>query len=436
MTDNKSYLKYIKYKNKYINLKKSNMHKIIQYGGNSNLEIYNYFKAQFENTTYKKCGKDFNLKILTRMLDIDTSSTSIDYFGSGYVDTNGSLYAVAVKIFPSRCSSIKRADGTVLRVRNDKLKFINEIRNCKKLTEMFLITNIIQNIVWYYYGNICRHAFKNDISICSGNTLTFDTPEYNDNNTIFNPNSNPDSNPDSNPFVKNMHEKYLEGIHSDAVSYLISEKCEKSLRNFFRDFTTSTNKGLAMEQLMSIILQILLALNIINNKLECFNHNDLHSGNILLVNKPELTDITYNINGANYIIPTHGIIAKIWDFGNTFIEPYNSPYLTKPELPEGTEYDYTDEMRLNNAGDINVLFRFINNEFIKINEDKLSPENQLILDDIKTLRDAYIDIPTESYILETGSNIEKNIRFAAYNKLSSNYLIEAGIDILNKYRQR
>ncbi len=428
MTDTKSYLKYIKYKNKYITLKKSHTKKIIQLGGSFNNDIYTYFKTQFENTRYKKCGKNFNLINLSRMPDIDPSSTSVDFFGSGFVNINENLYAVALKIFPSTCSSIKKLDGTILRVRNDKLKYINEIRNCKILTETFLTTNIIPNIVWYYYGNICRNAFNIDISLCSGKTLDFTISEYNEGKTIFNPNSN-------NPFVENMYDKYLQRLNGDAVAYLITEKCEKSLRNFFRDFKQSQNKNLTMKQIMSIILQILLALNIINNTFECFNHNDLHSGNILLINNPELKEITYNIHGSNYIIPTYGIIAKIWDFGNTFIEPYSSPYLTKPDLPEGTEYDYTDEMRLNNQGDINVLFRFINEEFIKINEGSLISENKEILDDIKTLYDAYIGISTEPYILDTSSNIEKNIRFGIYNKLSSNYLIDAGIDILNKYKK-
>ncbi len=417
-----SYKKYLKYKSKYMTLKQ----RVNQIGGNSNLDmnntIYRYCNTNpiFANPCLDHFG--LNLDDLKKMAGKDKSSQSDLIIGTSNITIDDTVYQVALKVFMSKCTTIKNR-----RIRPDHLSFFHEITICKQLTELFLIPRILQNISWFYYGGVCETSFRtvDNISVCSGEQIT-------GSNRIYNINDN--------DFIKHWHDKYTDenGNLGDTTSFMVVEKSSGSLNSLFTQ-NVEKNTQLNLDNLhifMSLILQTILTMNYINNNefLVYFNHNDLHTGNVLYSPTSE-EYITYNLINGPIRIRTYNMLAKIWDFGNSNLE-LTAPHqhletrVNKSEF-KPNKYVFIPEERKMCVPDIPRFMDFINNIYIEtINPEMiatLSEEGRQIFRDIKFL--------VEYFKIHSVNSELSNLECGTKNREISNYIfnVEELNQILSRY---
>ena len=95
-------------------------------------------------------------------------------------------------------------------------------------------------------------------------------------------------------------------------NYLIMEKGCMDLSKYI--LTNKYPKKIVTKILKNIILQVLFTLNILNDKIKNFTHNDLKIDNILLIIKEREKDIYLKYENNYWIIPKNYPLVKITDF--------------------------------------------------------------------------------------------------------------------------
>jgi hypothetical protein len=195
-----NYYKYLKYKNKYLNYKKTLEAYRNQKGGASNFDInkriYDFCQSDaFTNP----CLPNFGVKLeaLKTLHGKDTSSQSNEIIGSSFLNVDGEEIPIVIKVFMSECKTRKARGKYPPEIRKDELHFFNEIVMCKQLTQLFLLSQKLENISWFYYGGICDYSFQtsDNISTCSGTPIPtlpvdFNTGKSPDRKYIYSENSN------------------------------------------------------------------------------------------------------------------------------------------------------------------------------------------------------------------------------------------------------
>lgn len=86
------------------------------------------------------------------------------------------------------------------------------------------------------------------------------------------------------------------------------EKCENTL-----DYLCAHDESFSNKQLVAALMQVIMSL-IAYQKCFEFQHNDLHTNNIMFV-PTKKQYIYYKVNDTHYKVPTYGRIFKIIDFG-------------------------------------------------------------------------------------------------------------------------
>ncbi len=399
-----NYNKYLKYKNKYCNLKTQYLlSKRNQTGGNMNFDMnFTIYTECQNNPRYSNpCLENFGVELdsLSKMEGKDRSSQSEMIIGTSKLNIDDKNYPIAIKVFMSQCTSILNR-----RERPDELQFLNEISICKQLTELFLRTRQLQNISWFYYGGICEYSFEteNRMSKCSGKQILGDHHIYSQDNR-------------RNSFMRHWYDYYNNIPSGDTTSFMIVEKSTGSMNSLLETHKrNNTNLKIdTLQTIMSLILQTLLALNVINNHqyVAYFNHNDLHTGNVLYSPTDEDV-ITFNLENGNIRLRTFNILAKIWDFGTselTLKDEYKhlEVSINKSNIhPQQNKFKIINVMPPACVLDIPTFMNFINRNFItQINPDLIQtlPEaNKRIYNDIIFIVNYYIGLPIEPIIENCG----------------------------------
>ena len=97
-------------------------------------------------------------------------------------------------------------------------------------------------------------------------------------------------------------------IRDFPVNAIILEECEETL-----DYLCSEDEKFGTEELCAALMQVTMSL-ITFHKCFDFQHNDLHTNNVMYV-PTQKQFLYYKVNGSHYKVPTYGRIFKIIDFG-------------------------------------------------------------------------------------------------------------------------
>jgi hypothetical protein len=103
-------------------------------------------------------------------------------------------------------------------------------------------------------------------------------------------------------------DKALINIYDYPVNAILLEKCENTL-----DYLCDCDDDFDSEQLCAALMQVIMTL-IAFHKCFDFQHNDLHTNNIMYV-LTQKQFLYYKVNDTYYKVPTYGRIFKIIDFG-------------------------------------------------------------------------------------------------------------------------
>lgn len=416
--DNNKY-KYLKYKHKYNSLKKS-----LQKGGvflgynfRTNYNIYLNLQRNI-NPCLEHFGVD--LASLGQMAGKDKSGHDEIFIGTSRININGENRIVALKRFLSECKS-KKFNERIFKTQPDEVPYTNEILICKELTERFLITGILQNIVWFYNGGICGFSYDTPtpISTCSGPKL-----DISNEHKIYRR--------FGNPFMDEILDKYLRRQSGDASSFMIVEKCTGSLNGMITQII-ERNEILdesSLNNIMTIILQTILTLKYLTDNLHYFMHNDLHPGNVLYTVTAD-NRITYDLNVGQITIRTFNNLAKIWDFGTSFMDP-----ITTQVNESRGNYIIVDNVLPKCNQDIYLLMLRIRTDFMEkltpINKQNLgNPKVNEIFSDINTM----IEIYCSQNISFSDDTVPRH-QCIEDNRMLANLIFEDPIlsNILDKYR--
>lgn len=235
-----------------------------------------------------------------------------------------------IKIFPMICpfKKYRNLNGEIIKVKpNDELdKDAMEIGFTRLLSDL-LFDNIpfTQNITAFYFFRQCNNAYKSDISLCSLNPI--------DSSNYVVSGENRDYPHDS------LMNNYIEGLNDDIINFIGVELCSGDLENYFKTIfieVSSFNrvKEHRFEQIMdSIFMQIILTIYCLNFIFQPFHHSDLGPRNILYTS---YSQSEYNNTYFQYIISENifnvenvGIIPKLWDFSNIYINEEQRIWLGK-----------------------------------------------------------------------------------------------------------
>jgi len=280
------YVKYVKYKSKYLKLKK-------QLGGTCISEM---------NNNYEKINKYFSEKDICsiedisiyRILILSENTGATRGFGGGYL-YSGMVEDVecVFKFLPIFKTS-------------EPDKNINEIGITHYISDYFLNnTNkkLTDNFVTFYHSKRCSD---------------FLLQEY--------------------PLNLELKEKVPKDLVNNDLNVMIVEKVHGDLKGYLEKIlvkkteTVSTEKNIEIiKKLDSILFQIIYTLYIFNKEFDGFVHGDLHMGNILIKNEPLLKTKTYKIIRYydsekieyNIEIETDMVSPKIWDFATSFVGNIN-----------------------------------------------------------------------------------------------------------------
>ena len=92
------------------------------------------------------------------------------------------------------------------------------------------------------------------------------------------------------------------------VNAIFLEECEETL-----DYLCAEDEEFGSEELCAALMQVIMSL-IAFHKCFDFQHNDLHTNNVMYV-PTKKQFLYYRVNGSHYKVPTYGRIFKIIDFG-------------------------------------------------------------------------------------------------------------------------
>lgn len=97
-------------------------------------------------------------------------------------------------------------------------------------------------------------------------------------------------------------------IYDFPVNAIFLEECEATL-----DYLCAEDEDFGSEELCAALMQVIMSLIAFHKCFE-FQHNDLHTNNIMYI-PTKKQFLYYKVNGLHYKVPTYGRIFKIIDFG-------------------------------------------------------------------------------------------------------------------------
>ena len=150
-----------------------------------------------------------------------------------------------------------------------------------------------------------RTSVTRSSSSSRGSTAESEDSEDNSSQCSTNSNSNKsgsDSSCDSDEEVCNIT------IYDFPSQAIFLEKCENTL-----DYLCAHDEDFGNKELIAALMQVIMSL-IAYQKCFEFQHNDLHTNNIMFVSTKKQF-IYYKVNDSHYKVPTYGRIFKIIDFG-------------------------------------------------------------------------------------------------------------------------
>ena len=403
-------IKYIKYKEKYLQRKKMMNQVGGEYDIQDNVKITNYLRK------LDLCHPYFGTNQFKNLKGRDPSSSGA-YITTGKVKIDNILHGVVIKFFINDCP-YKYRKKTVTRSDNNTYEFQsrNEIGTMDVLTDLVLLKNCTPNITWFYKGGVCKNshplAIKCRKEKSINDTYLFQEGDYKQ----------------DNEFSKQVVTKLLENVneenavyeaitHDSYIPYMIVEKCGLSYAGYLNNITTEQQN--LNNILKTAIMQILITLKILrsmfqsneyveipisqvydgcyveynNQKIEilhifndiniwkmilinneiiqhndtnkyykkpAFMHNDCHIGNILTQSIEGDSILLYELKFANenkqiFYVPHNGYIAKLWDFDTSDIVYW--------QQLQNKYYSYYKDVSRSKIG-----VRFINDEDVIIND--------------------------------------------------------------------
>lgn len=369
--------KYIKYKEKYLMLKK----KMLQYGGNVASEyISKNTKISEYLNSLSMCQPNFGVTDLKNLSGRDPSASGA-YIATGKLSIDDKLHNVVIKFFVNACP-YKYKKKPKKRVDNTTHSFTsrNEVGTMLLLRDKVLLEKCTPNIVWCYKGGVCKYAHKS-MTNCRNEVNEDGLYLFQENNVT--------------QFVSDTIIKLLENdkdenavyeaITKDShIPYMVVEKCDSSYAGFIESMKDDNTINLIEINKIfeSTVIQILITLKILrdmfqstefiklpakqvhdgcyveidNKKIEIiriinhldseyddywemilsddkiikhnsnliyyykptFTHNDCHIGNILSYSPDTCGTLLYEIKCGNlykkFYVPHYEMIAKLWDF--------------------------------------------------------------------------------------------------------------------------
>jgi len=294
------YVKYIKYKSKYLKLKQ-------QVGGSNISQMKENYKIINEYFLEKDICTIDDISIYNIFFLSDNSGITRGY-GGGYL-LSGMVESIECifKLFKI-CENNNIPD-----------KNINEIGITNYISKYFLNHSnpkLTDNFITFYHDKRCADFLLQDYPL--NLMLSSKIPEEDKTNN------------DVNIMV-------VEKVTGDLRGFL-----ETKLPKKVDTITPEINKEI-IQILDSILFQIVYTLFIFNKEFNGFVHGDLHMGNILIKNEPVLKTKKYkiirhlddedntNITEYNIEIKTYGITPKIWDFATSFVKNINDKIKEKDE---------------------------------------------------------------------------------------------------------
>ncbi len=294
------YIKYCKYKTKYLILKEELKTSLIDNDSKKNYDIVNSFLNKKDICT----DEDI---LINKIIFLSEEKGITKGYGGAYLlgCIIESVECVA-KLFTIKEKNIHTPDSN-----------INEIGITHFISDYFLSNpnkKITDNFIIFYGSKRCTDF------LLQKNPLNIMLSELNNNTNIFN---------------KDINIMIVEKVFGDLYSYLDNVLIKKN--NKFSD----EDKKNTIKILDSIFFQIIYALFVFNKEFGEFVHGDLHLGNILVSLEKKLTK-KYNIkmildqtesddsinSSDGYIeylieIETFGITPKIYDFATTYVKKIN-----------------------------------------------------------------------------------------------------------------
>ena len=226
---------------------------------------------------------------------------------------------IFIKIFSMNCPYKKiKNNGKIVRNKYDPQldKDAMEIGFTRLLSDiLYQEKPFTQNIPAFYFMRQCNNAYKTDNSCCSLNPIN--TSEFIVSGDRYDLPHN------------GLMINYLQELNDDIINYMGVEMCSGDLEQYFKSMFIKINSGkLDIEDFEritdSIFMQLIVTIKCLNNIFKPFYHSDLGPRNVLytLLNMEEYrnTYFRYQIDDKIYSIENIGLIPKIWDFSNIYVD--------------------------------------------------------------------------------------------------------------------
>jgi hypothetical protein len=164
-------------------------------------------------------------------------------------------------------------------------------------------------------SNVLSHA-KSQSTTCSSRTSVTDSSssstqgslsDGDDNNSECSDSSSSNTS-NSSSSIDSEEEVCNITIYDFPAQAIFLEKCENTL-----DYLCAHDEDFGNKELIGALMQVIMSL-IAFQKCFDFQHNDLHTNNIMYI-PTQKQFIYYKINDTHYKVPTYGRIFKIIDFG-------------------------------------------------------------------------------------------------------------------------
>lgn len=331
-----NYEKYIKYKNKYLQLKYNNCTMLYNHSGGTK-----YIKDMKQS--YEIINKYFQDKDICTIDDIIVNNIMILSDIHGITKGYGGGYLLSGTIDKIDCvfKLFKIYETKEIPDKN-----INEIGLTHYVSDYFLNhvnEKITDNFVTFFHMKRCMNFLIQDYPL---STLISEQISIKDKTT-------------------------------DDVNIMIVEKVIGDLRGFLESFLTKNTEPLSHEKkietiefLDSILFQIIYTLYVFDKEFKGFIHGDLHLGNILIKTEKNKTKkykiiryldddpIDFNIE-----VKTFGVTPALWDFATSYIHTINEKIIdnNKDILDKYFGYRKTNKLIQYNKHIINTDLSFLLN---------------------------------------------------------------------------
>jgi hypothetical protein len=376
-----SYLdKYIKYKNKYLQLKNNDT---IQIAGAKTKEKSKSKTKLKDKTPSSKTTSSKTPSSKTPSSKTPSSKTPakcyIDDTDKVLFGDGGSSAIIVItkdkkvyKIFTLYIFNKDLYVDKIIVEQNNRVK--NEIKIYELLTEEIINKNISKHFVKYFGHNDCANA-KKLFNKCPSKYTEFLAID--------------DEKKDK--LCKNYYKNYPNNKLQDEYKILQIEYCDYSCADFIKDISKISE--IEIEKYLDIFFfQIIYSILSVQKVFPYFTHNDLFMRNILGVREKDNNNYyTYKFNDKTYYIPQKLFYPKINDFGMTNINEeykdcklyksmYKDIYTIMFDIYNGGNLGASSLSSLNEDNDSKKIFlkKYFNNFFnvdIIDNYKKSSPNN-------------------------------------------------------------